>query len=85
MPEIEEDGQSFEETPSKGPAHCAHTGLTTLADDSGLRLSWAGSPGSIQLALPVNRDDEANNRKLLRLMKDVPAEQAGLDLCVWWR
>ncbi len=59
-PEIEEDGQSFEENAIKKARLTAlHTGLTTLADDSGLEVEalggLAGSPGSIQLALPVNR------------------------------
>ncbi|MGI6469128.1 MAG: XTP/dITP diphosphatase [Syntrophomonadaceae bacterium] len=77
-PEIEEDGQSFEENAIKKARLTAlHTGLTTLADDSGLEVEALGGQPGVYSARFAGEpgDDEANNRKLLRLMKDVPAEQ----------
>jgi XTP/dITP diphosphohydrolase len=76
MPEIEEDGVNFAENAVKKAQTIARlSGYITLADDSGLEVdALGGAPGvfSARFAGP-QADDEANNRKLLELMKDIPA------------
>lgn len=77
LPEVEEDGATFEENAEKKAREVAHaTGLPALADDSGLVVDVLdGAPGvfSARFAGP-GADDRANNAKLLALLKDVPAE-----------
>lgn len=76
--EIEEDGDSFRENAvKKASAVCEKTGLITLADDSGLEVDYLdGAPGVISSRFAgEERDDEANNKKLLELMSGVPAKQ----------
>ncbi|MCL6634892.1 MAG: XTP/dITP diphosphatase [Peptococcaceae bacterium] len=76
--EIEEDGETFEENAvKKALAICEQTGLTALADDSGLEVDYLdGAPGvrSARFA-GEKKNDEANNRKLLELLNGVPPEQ----------
>mgnify|MGYP001019374294 CR=1 FL=1 len=77
-PEIEEDGQSFEENAIKKARLTAiYTGMTTLADDSGLEVEALGGQPGVYSARFAGEpgNDEANNRKLLRLMQDIPADQ----------
>lgn len=79
-PEIVEDGQSFEENAVKKARLIAlHTGLTCLADDSGLEVkALGGRPGIYSARFAGEKcDDEANNRKLLDMMADLPEEQRG--------
>lgn len=76
--EIKEDGDSFRENAvKKASAVCEQTGLITLADDSGLEVDYLdGAPGVISSRFAgEERDDEANNKKLLELMSGVPAKQ----------
>ncbi|MBM3239092.1 XTP/dITP diphosphatase [Candidatus Poribacteria bacterium] len=74
-PVVTEDGSTFEENAVKKASIIArHTGLLTLADDSGLEVdALNGEPGvkSARFA-GENATDEDRNRKLLNLLKDVP-------------
>jgi len=74
MPEIVEDGQSFEENATKKAAVIAKlSGYTTLADDSGLEVdALNGAPGIYSARFAgENATDEENNQKLLKLLEDV--------------
>ena len=84
--EIVEDGATFEENALiKARAVAKATGLTAIADDSGLMVdALAGAPGvySARYAddwemLPGENRDGRNIRKLLHALKDVPAERRG--------
>lgn len=78
FPEVEEDGRSFEENAAKKARITAmYTGLTSLADDSGLEVAaLGGQPGIYSARFAGEQgNDEANNRKLLGLMKEFPARQ----------
>jgi len=76
--EIVEDGDTFRENAViKATTVAAHTGFVALADDSGLEVdALGGAPGvhSSRFA-GEEKDDRANNRKLLELLSDVPAGQ----------
>ena len=76
-PEVEETGETFEENALlKARAVAAFTGELALADDSGLEVdALGGRPGvrSARFAGPEASDEE-NNRKLLELLREVPAE-----------
>ena len=78
FPEVEEDGNTFQENAEKKALEIARfTGLAAIADDSGLVVeALDGAPGvnSAYFAGP-NATDEENNRKLLALMAEVPAEK----------
>jgi XTP/dITP diphosphohydrolase len=74
---VEEDGLTFEANAIKeARAVCASTGEPALADDSGLVVdALEGRPGvhSARFAPPDADDqDEANRRRLLEEMRDVP-------------
>jgi len=80
VPEVEEDGDTFEENALK-KARVAHeaTGLATCADDSGLEVDFLhGGPGvwSARYAGPGG-DYEANNRKLLEELLGVSEARRG--------
>jgi len=75
--EAEEDGETFKENAvKKASAVCEQTGLMALADDSGLEVDCLGGfPGVFSSRFAgEGKNDEANNKKLLELLKDVPAE-----------
>lgn len=78
VPDAEETGLSFVENAIlKARNAAAHTGLPAMADDSGIEVdALNGAPGiySARYAGPAC-DDDANNRKLLEALKDVPVEQ----------
>lgn len=83
-PEIEENGTSFEENALiKARYVCKDLHCIAIADDSGLCVDFLqGAPGifSARYAqdyplLEGETKDEANNRKLLDVMKDVPMEK----------
>ena len=84
--DIVEDGATFEENALiKARAVAKATGLTAIADDSGLMVdALAGAPGvySARYAddwemLPGENRDGRNIRKLLHALEDVPAERRG--------
>ena len=88
LPPVVEDGVTFEENArKKAEAHSLHLpGQIVVADDSGLEVdALNGAPGvhSARYAAEVphlagsNTDDEANNARLLRELKNVPPEKRG--------
>ncbi|MEE0801246.1 MAG: RdgB/HAM1 family non-canonical purine NTP pyrophosphatase [Gemmiger sp.] len=71
----DETGTTFEENARiKAQAFCAATGLATVADDSGLCVeALHGEPGVYSARYAgCHGDDEANNRKLMDRMADLP-------------
>lgn len=82
FPETEETGRTFEENALlKARAAAAHTGLTAIADDSGLIVdALDGAPGvrsaryseDLEPAFPDESRDARNIRKLLRDLADIP-------------
>lgn len=86
LPAVIEDGVTFEDNArKKAEAYSrAVPGEIVLADDSGLEVeALKGAPGvhSARYAADAphlinnNTDDEANNARLLREMKDIPADK----------
>ncbi len=80
--EIEEDGQTFAENArKKAIGYSKATGLWTIADDSGLEITALGGDPGVKSArfAGVSGDrklvDKKNIEKVLRLLKDVPAEK----------
>jgi XTP/dITP diphosphohydrolase len=86
LPEIIEDGTTFEENARKKAESysLAVPGELVLADDSGLEIdALGGAPGVRSAryaadephAAECNTDDEANNVRVLSKLKDVPEQQ----------
>jgi XTP/dITP diphosphohydrolase len=86
LPAVIEDGVTFEENARKKAESYSREvpGEMVLADDSGLEVdALKGAPGvhSARYAAEAphlmnnNTDDEANNTRLLRELKDVPADK----------
>lgn len=76
--EINEDGETFEENSYKKAFEIMKLcNNITIADDSGLEVDCLdGAPGVYSARFAgKNGDDDANNRKLTELIKDVPYEQ----------
>ena len=71
MPEAIEDGLSFVENAIKKARHaCEHTGLPSIADDSGLEVdALDGAPGIYSARYAGDGGDQANNQKLLTALK----------------
>jgi len=94
LPPVVEDGLTFEANArKKAEAYSRHVpGEIVLADDSGLEVdALGGAPGvhSARYAADVphlaneNSDDEANNGRLLRELKNVtPEERTARFVCV---
>jgi XTP/dITP diphosphohydrolase len=86
VPTVEEDGATYEENAIKKALHVwRHTGLASLADDSGLEVDALGGQPGVKSARfagePVSY--EANNRKLLQLLDALPEdERAAKFVCV---
>lgn len=78
IPEINEDRLTYAGNAIKKASIIANLkGIPTLADDSGLEVdALNGAPG-IKSARFAGDDasDEDNNRKLLKLLKDIPEEK----------
>jgi XTP/dITP diphosphohydrolase len=86
LPTVVEDGRTFEENARKKAESYSREvpGEMVLADDSGLEVdALKGAPGvhSARYAADAphlmdnNTDDEANNTRLLRELKDVPPDK----------
>ncbi|SHG80431.1 XTP/dITP diphosphohydrolase [Thermosyntropha lipolytica DSM 11003] len=78
VPEIEEDGTTFEANAvKKASITAALTGYICLADDSGLVVdALDGKPGVYSARFAgEGATDEQNNRKLLQLLKGIPEER----------
>lgn len=76
--EIIEDGSTFEENAIiKAKTVMEKTGIIALADDSGLEVEAIGNQPGIYSARFAGEaaNDEANNKKLLELLKDIPLEE----------
>lgn len=75
IPEVVEDGETFQENAIKKASETAKaTGMLTLAEDSGLTVeALEGAPGvySARFAGP-EKDDVKNCLKVLRLMEKLP-------------
>ena len=86
VPEIVEDGTTFEENAvKKADTASRATSLVSLADDSGLEVDYLnGEPGIFSARFSGTHGDyAANNRKLLTLLKGVPeAEREARFVCV---
>ena len=79
-PPVVEDGESFVENAlKKAQTICAHTGLLTIADDSGLEVDCLeGRPGIFSARYAgEGADDRKNYEKLLREIKGVTPENRG--------
>ena len=74
MSDIIEGGASFMENAlKKARETSAYTGLTAIADDSGLEVdALDGQPGVMSARFA--QTSEARNKKLLELLKDIPDE-----------
>lgn len=73
-----ETGRTFADNArQKALYYAAATGLPTLADDSGLEVdALQGAPGVHSARFAGEpRDDRANNRKLVRLLREVAAAE----------
>lgn len=80
LPEIQETGQTFKENALiKATAVARHTGLLTMADDSGLEVDYLdGAPGILSARFAGEpKSDKRNNQKLLRLLAGVPQNKRG--------
>ena len=80
VPDIDvvEDGETFEENSYKKAYEIMKLcGRVTIADDSGLAVDCLdGAPGVYSSRFAgTDGDDDANNRKLIGLIKDVPYEK----------
>lgn len=76
--DIVEDGETFEENSYKKAYEIMKLcGKTTIADDSGLMIDCLdGAPGVYSARFAgENCDDDANNAKMIELLKDVPYEK----------
>ncbi len=77
LPPIIEDGKTLEDNAKiKAVFGVVHTGLITLADDTGLMVDFLnGAPGinSARYAYADRCDNKANNEKLLKELSGVPA------------
>jgi XTP/dITP diphosphohydrolase len=77
-PEVDETGATFEENAAlKAAALSTHSGLLTLADDSGLEVDALGGKPGVHSARyasagPGNASDAANRAKLLTELAGVP-------------
>ena len=76
--EVVEDGTTFEENSYKKAYEIMKLcGEVTIADDSGIVVDCiSGAPGVYSARFAgVDGDDEANNRKLMEMIKDFPFEE----------
>ena len=80
LPVVRETGRTFEANAvKKARALARATGRVVLADDSGIEVAALGGAPGVQSARFAGRhgDDAANNRKVLRLLRNVPPSKRG--------
>lgn len=86
VPEVAETGKTFFENASiKARAYAAFSGLTTLADDSGLVVTALGGTPGVYSARYAGEgaSDKENRQKLLEEMKTIPVGKRQADfVCV---
>lgn len=78
LTDIDENGETFYENALlKAQSGCRESGMPCVADDSGLAVDYlAGAPGVYSARFSGEHgNDEKNNEKLLKLLKDVPQEE----------
>ncbi|UJR79611.1 RdgB/HAM1 family non-canonical purine NTP pyrophosphatase [Sandaracinus amylolyticus] len=77
LPDVDETGDTFEANAIlKAKAQAEASGLMTIADDSGLEVdALDGAPGVISARYAGGGGSEANVRKLLAALADVPDER----------
>ncbi len=76
VPEVEETGLTFVENAIiKARAASQYSRLPAIADDSGLEVDYLGGEPGIHSARYSGEGDEANNRKLLKALENLPHEQ----------
>jgi len=84
--ELREDGATFEDNAlAKARQAAAATGLSALADDSGLEVDALGGAPGVHSAryAGLGASDAANNAKLLEALRDVaPARRSARYRCV---
>lgn len=76
--DVEETGETFYENALlKAQSGCRESGMPCVADDSGLMVDYlAGAPGVYSARFSgVHGNDDENNKKLLKLLRDVPIEE----------
>ena len=94
IPAVVEDGATFEANArKKAQAYSRYApSQIVIADDSGLEVdALSGAPGVHSArfaadephAAEANTDDDANNAKLIRLIKSVPAEKRSGRFVCW--
>lgn len=78
-PEPVEDGSSFLENAFiKARAAYLHTGVASIADDSGIAVEiLGGSPGIFSAGWSGTRDNATNRQLLLAQLKDIKPEHRG--------
>jgi XTP/dITP diphosphohydrolase len=85
-PEVEEDGDTFEENASKKASVIArYTGLPTIADDSGLQVDALNGEPGVRSARFAGKgaSDAERNAKLLSLLRGIPyPERTARFVCV---
>ncbi len=78
LQDAEETGLTFVENALIKARHaCEHTGLSAIADDSGLEVdALSGAPGIYSARYAgVNASDQDNSKRLLSELKDIPENQ----------
>jgi XTP/dITP diphosphohydrolase len=80
LPDVDEDADTFAGNARKKASETAKAlGMWVVADDSGLAVdALGGAPGVLSARFSGRHgDDQANNRKLLEELVNVPDEQRG--------
>lgn len=78
LSDVEENGETFlDNARIKAQAGCKESGLPCIADDSGLCVdALGGAPGVYSARYSgIHGDDNANNKKLLENLRDIPDEE----------